>query len=157
MNRRVYEALATHPKLDRRKIWLQSANGADILVDGSICIHFKIGQIQMQQKFYVVPNLNRNLILGQDWLSNIGVRLYFDLGCMRIRERYIQLENDIHVSTVIRAKRKTVLRPQHATVCMATIQIDPSETSCRLFQITPNTGGGVYWYGARFVSMQHDS
>ena len=36
--------------------------------------------------FFVVKNLNRNAILGRDWLMQNGVRMYFDLGALRIGE-----------------------------------------------------------------------
>ena len=44
--------------------------------------------------FIVVKNLNRNIILG--------VRMYFDLGALRIGEEYVALEEGIHISSTIR-------------------------------------------------------
>ena len=38
----------------------------------------------MSQDFYVVRDLNRNLILGLDWLKENKVRLNLDLKCFRI-------------------------------------------------------------------------
>ena len=33
----------------------------------------------MSQDFYVIRDLNRNLIFGLDWLKQNNVRIYFDL------------------------------------------------------------------------------
>ena len=41
----------------------------------------------------MIRDLNRNLILGLDWLKNNNVRLYFDLKCLRINgKHYVNLE-----------------------------------------------------------------
>ena len=61
--------------------------------------------------------MNRNIILGREWLKQNGVRIYFDLGYLRIRNTYIRLEEDIHISSLLRLARKTNLKPQTATVC----------------------------------------
>ena len=45
--------------------------------------------------------MNRNMILGTDWLKNHGVRIYYDLGCIRIGDKnYVNLEEDIHIASV---------------------------------------------------------
>jgi hypothetical protein len=53
----------------------------------------------MSHVFYVVANMNRNIILGRDWLVQIGVRLYYDLGCLRVGNIYTNLEEDIYFKT----------------------------------------------------------
>ena len=80
----------------------------------------------MQHMFYVVKDMSRNLILGTDWLRQHGVRIYYDLGCMRIEnKRYVNLEEDIHVSSVARIKYNTVLKPHSATICYAKVRPNP--------------------------------
>lgn len=34
--------------------------------------------------------MNRNMILGRDWIKQKGVRLYFDLGYLRIGKTYVR-------------------------------------------------------------------
>ena len=52
----------------------------------------------MQYMFYVVKDMRRNLILGTDCLRQLGVWIFYDLGCMRIgNKRYVKLQEDIHV------------------------------------------------------------
>ena len=95
-------------------------------IDGCINLKFTIGGIEMQHMFYVVKDMSRNLILGTDWLRQHGVRIYYDLGCMRIEnKRYVNLEEDIHVSSVARIKYNTVLKPHSATICYAKVRPNP--------------------------------
>ena len=113
MHRRIYDQLKFKPKLQNKKISLQSANGSELKVDGCINVHFCIGGTEMSQDFYVVRDLNRNLILGLDWLKENKVRLYFDLKCLRINgKHYVNLEEDIHVASTVRMKRTCVLTVQ---------------------------------------------
>lgn len=46
----------------------------------------------MSHVFYVVSDMNRNIILGRDWLVKNGVRLYYDLGCLRVGNIYTNLD-----------------------------------------------------------------
>jgi hypothetical protein len=52
--------------------------------------------------------MNRNIILGCDWLDQNGVMLYYELGCLRIGQMYIPLEEDIHIASIVR-RRKNIL------------------------------------------------
>ena len=117
IHRRAYQNLKDKPKLKNKKVYLQSASGQPMLVDGSINITIEIRGIKTNQIFYVVKNLNRNLILGRDWLKQNGVRLYYDLGCLRIGQTYIPLEEDAHVASVVRIASTVILKPQTANVC----------------------------------------
>ena len=84
MRRRVYDQLKNKPELQNKKVCLQSANGTELQCDGCITVQFCIGGTDMSQDFYVIRDLNRNLILGLDWLKQNNVRIYFDLKCLRI-------------------------------------------------------------------------
>ena len=79
MHRRVYDQLLHKPKLDRKLVNIQSANGTCLKVDGTVSVSLSIGGTEMLQDFYVVSDLNRNLILELAWLHKNKVRLYFDL------------------------------------------------------------------------------
>ncbi len=61
-------------------------------------IPFQSGGIKMSHSFYVVSDMNRNVMLGRDWLIQSGVRLYFDLSCLRVHNTYMPLQEDIHIS-----------------------------------------------------------
>lgn len=62
----------------------------------------QIRNLSTPHDFFVVKNLNRNVILGCDCLMQNGVRIYFDLDALRIGEEYVALEEDIHISSIIR-------------------------------------------------------
>ena len=84
MHRRVYGNLKNKPKLLKKSVNLQSANGSQLQVDGCVNVHFRIGGTEVSQDFYVVGELNRNMILGLDCLKQNNVRIYFDLKSLRI-------------------------------------------------------------------------
>ena len=115
----MYDALANKPKLYKSGLNLATASNTPLHVDGFAYIEFAVGGIKMTHKFYVVRNLNRNVILGLDWLQARGVRVYHDLGCIRVYGTYIPLVDDIHVASVIRSRSKVKLPPQtaHVTYC----------------------------------------
>ena len=56
--------------------------------------------------------MNRNIILGRDWLKQFGVHMYYDLGCIRVGKSYIKLEEDLHISSIARVTAKTIIKPQ---------------------------------------------
>ena len=89
MHRRVYDNLKNKPKLLKKNINLQSANGTQLKVDGCVNVQFRIGGTDLSQDFYVIRDLNRNLILGLDWLKQNNVRIYFDLRSLRINGKNI--------------------------------------------------------------------
>ena len=58
----------------------------------------------MTQTFHVVQNLTRRVILGRNWLQNRGVRVYNGLNCIRVYGEYIPLQEDVHITSVIRSQ-----------------------------------------------------
>ena len=99
MHRRIYDQLKNKPRLINKKVCLQSANGTELKCDGCITVQICIGGTEMSQDFYVIRYLNRNLILGSDWLKQNNVRIYFCLKCLRINgKHYVNLE-DIHIAS----------------------------------------------------------
>ena len=90
-------------KISNDQELIQSANGSSLNVDGCVNVQFRIGGTEVSQDFYVVRDLNRNMILGLDWLKSNNVRIYFDLKSLRINGKtYINLEEDIHVASTVK-------------------------------------------------------
>ena len=80
----------------------------------------------MSQDFYVIRDLNRNLILGLDWLKQNNVRIYFDLKCLRINGKHcVNLEEDIHIASTVRMKRTCLIKPQTAMICYGKVRENP--------------------------------
>ncbi len=146
MHRRVYDSLKIKPRLQNRKIHLQSCSGQSLNIDGCIDLPFIIGGAEMKQTFFVMRGLNRNLILGQDWLKQNGVRIYFDLGCLRIGNKnktYVNLEEDIHIASVVRLKNTTVIKPQTAKICYGRVRQNPDLPSEGSYEISESDRGFV--------------
>lgn len=119
MSDRVYRSLRPIPELQKRKVNLQAANGSPLHIDGLARLQIKIGNQVTPHDFFVIKNLNRNFILGRDWLTQNGVRMFFDLGALKVGQEYIALEEDIHISSIVRLVQQITLKPQHMHTCMA--------------------------------------
>ena len=91
MHHRVYDNLKNRPKLLKKSVNLQSANGTRLQVDGCVNVHFRIGGTEVSQDFYVLGDLNRNMILGLDWLKQNNVKIYFGLKSLRLNGKTCKL------------------------------------------------------------------
>ena len=126
MHRRIYDQLKNKPRLINKKVCLQSANGSELKCDGCITVQVCIVGIEMSQDFYVMRDLNRNLILGLDWLKQNNFRIYFDLKCLRISgKHYVNLEEDIHIASTVRMKSTCLIKPQTAMICYGKVRENP--------------------------------
>ena len=117
IHKQIFQKLNPKPKTIKDCPSIQSVNGGDLSVEGSAEIEFKFGKQSLKHKFYVIDGINRNIILGRDWLKQNGVRIYFDLGYLRVGKTYVRLEEDIHISSIVRLQKKTVLKPNTVTIC----------------------------------------
>ena len=112
MHRRIYDQLKDKPKLVNKKVCLQSANGSEMKCDGCVTVQISISGTEASQAFYVIRDLNRNLILGLDWMKQNNVIIYMDLKCLRINgKHYVNLDEDIHVASTVRMKRTCLIKP----------------------------------------------
>ena len=109
---RIYNCLRDKPKLKKQSALLQSEKGDSIDVDGCALLKYEIGKEKEDHEFFIVPQMNRNIILGRDWLKQFGVCMYYDLGCIRVGRSYIKLEEDLHISSIVRLATKTKLNPK---------------------------------------------
>ena len=91
----------------------------------------------MSQDFYVIRDLNRNLILGFDWMKQNNVRIYMDLKCLRINgKHYVNLEEDIHFASTVRMKRKRLIKPQTAMICYGKVRENPDIPAGQSYEIS---------------------
>lgn len=137
MHRRVFDSLKVKPKLLNKKANLQSVNGEALSVDGCANVAFEIGGIKMEHTMYIVNNINRKLILGRDWLLENGVRIYYDLGCIRVKGQYVPLQEDIHISSVVRLHKKIKLAPQTGTTCKCKLRNTPYFKTSDTIEVQP--------------------
>ena len=81
-------------------------------------------------------SINRNVILGRDWLVQNGVRLYFDLGFLQVGNSKVPLEEDIHIAPLVRLKSNTVLKPQTASVCVGKVKDSYELPTSHLYSVS---------------------
>ena len=139
----VYKNLKHKPKLCRQNVVLNSVNGENLNVKGSIDLEFQIGKVKMTQMFFVVVKMNRRIILGRDWLKQRGVRVYYDLDCLRVDGCYVPLQEDIHITSVVRLQGKTKIAPQSSILCKAKVRRDSRFPSSGIFQVSSITEGFI--------------
>ena len=91
-------------------------------IDRRVSLKSENGSEKKEHEFFVVPEINRNIILGRDWLKQFGVFMYYDLGCIRIGKSYVKMEEDIHISSLDRHTAHTVIKPQIGMAITSAIQ-----------------------------------
>ena len=87
-------------------------------VDRCVSVKYENGREKQEHEFFVVPEMNRNIILGRDWLKQFGVHMYYELGCIRIGKSYVKMEEDMHISSIARLTVHTITRPQTGKFCL---------------------------------------
>ena len=75
---RVYNSLKEIPKLKKQSGFLQLVKGDSIDTDGCASLKYDISREKQENEFFVVPEMNTNLVLGRDWLKQVGVHIYYD-------------------------------------------------------------------------------
>ncbi len=131
----------TNIKVESTKINLQTANGELMQVLGSTLIDFEIGNMKINHRFIIVKELNRKVILGRDWLTQNGVRLYFDLGSLRIGKSYVPLEEDIHISLIVRSVSNIKIKPNHSMLLSGKIKSQVMKN--QLYEVNALTDGFI--------------
>ena len=132
----IYQSLRFKPHLKKISVNLQSVNGEQLKVHGQVKLELILNGVKLEHNFYVVSNMNRNLILGQDWLMKNGVRLYYDLGCLRVKDTYVPLVEVCHIASIVRIKSKVVLKPHTAYICKGMVKNNPHVPESSTYQVS---------------------
>ena len=122
LHQRAFNQIKNKPKLKKTKLCLQSVSGESLGVLGTAIVNISVGGEVRDHEFVIVSEMNRNMILGMDWLVQNKVNLYFGLGKLKIGSTYVSLEKDIHIASLVRVAADTVLKPQTATICRVKIK-----------------------------------
>ena len=144
ISKRIYDSLKYKDPIKRSNVSLHSANGAMMKTLGTVSLGFTIAGLKFQHEFLVVSDLNRNVIIGRDFLVRNGARLYFDLMKMRIRNIYIPLERDTHVASISRLQRLQKLKPHTAYVVKAKVAKYVPYFEEGVFQFQPALKGFIH-------------
>lgn len=98
--RKMYDSLQYKAELQKKRLNIFAVDGSPLDIDGVARIKFIIGGNKITHEFFVTGTMNWNVILGRDWLIHHGVRLYYYLSSMKIKNSYVPLEEDIHISSM---------------------------------------------------------
>ena len=91
---------------------LQGAGGKPLKIKGISNLAFQLGKKEYSQTFYVVKEACLNLILGIDFLKRNQDRIHFDLEKLRLNGEYIDIDQDIHMASVVKVDADVNLPPQ---------------------------------------------
>lgn len=136
VSKRVYDALTFKSEIVRKKLHLQSVSGQALDVLGETTLKFKMGGLDLVHNFIVVSEMNRNVILGRDWMNANQVRIYFDLRKIRVGGCYVPFEEDIHVASLVRLKKTQVLKPHSISLVAGKLKRKPYFEKVELLQFS---------------------
>ena len=108
----MYKRLKNRPEIKPVSQILQGAGDTPLKVRGITEIRFCLGKVEYTQKCYVVKEASRNMILGLDFLKKNNARIYLDLEKLRLNGEYVDLDQDIHIASVVRITQDVTLPPQ---------------------------------------------
>ena len=137
----VFKSLKQAPKLHKKHVNVQSVSGSYLTVKGYAEMEFELKGENLKHKFYVVDNMNRNLILGRDWMIDDKIRIYYDLGCLRTGNTYVPLLEDMHISSVLRLTADIDLKPQTSTIVHAKARNHPNFPVSEICQVKATEKG----------------
>ena len=136
INVKIYQPLKVKMPLRKINVNLKSVNGEQLKVHGWINLNFLLKGTNLSHTFYIVSNMNRNIILGQDWLIKHGVRLHYDLGCLRVNNTYVPLIEDIHIASIVRLKSLLVLKSHNVYICKGRVKNNPQISKQGIYQVS---------------------
>ena len=122
MSAKFYKSLKEKPILRKCNANLQSVDSGTLKTLGKVNLNFEIKGLKLSHDFFVVEGINRCLIFGDDWMTENGIRIYFDLGLIRIKGVYAPLLSDKQVSSVVRIVRGITLPPNTAYALNARVK-----------------------------------
>ena len=140
LHKRIFDSLNNKPKLYDCSTNLTTASGDLLSVLGKGRIKLRIAKQFIEHEFVIVDNLNRNGILGRDFLVQNHARLYFDLSLLRVNNHYQALETDVHISSIVRSVYSVLVYPH--TVQLITGRTRSTETG--IYTIKQSDKGHLY-------------
>ena len=144
MKKSIYQTIRGNHRLKNTRTNLQSVSGESLKVTGCADIAFVIGGIRLTHNFFIVEDMNRNAILGRDFLTTNGVRLYYDMKKMKIKDAFVDLEEDSHIASIMRLHHDLTMKPHSINLVSATLKRGPYYQPGETLQTGPGQKGQVY-------------
>lgn len=120
----VYKKFPRHLKskiTNNTNITMHAVNGNTLNCMGSCYLKFQIGKTTIKQKFILTADMSHSLILGWNFLKSYKIDLISSKTPrgLQINGEYIELEEQDYISSLIRLKRNTILKPFTAMITPA--------------------------------------
>ena len=131
----VYKSLKNKPKLKKQTALLQSVKGDSIDMDGCALLEYEIGKEKQEHEFFIVPQMNRKIILGRDWLKQFDVCMYYDLGCIGVGKFHIIPEEVLYFSSISRLTTETIIKLQSGKVWLCRVKGNEEVLNSKLHQV----------------------
>ena len=106
--------LFKYPSIQATKTTLSSASGDTLHVRGQVELEFSIGGKHYSYPFKVVTNLSQSIIMGADFMTDHGVRIYYDKRQIVVGGVAVPFERDMYFASLVRICHTTVIKPQTA-------------------------------------------
>ena len=132
LHERVYRSIKGLPPLKKTQVLIQSVCGDSMQVSGSVNLQFNIGNETLEQTFYIVPDMNRNCILGRDCLIKHGVRMHWDVLGFSVGKSFFPIEQDIHISSLVCVASQVILKPRSVTYLTAKTKVSNDKSLCQI-------------------------
>ena len=87
--------------------------------------------------------MNRNIVMGRDWLTQFGVHMHYDLGCIRIGKLYIKMEEDIHISSIATCTAHTIIKLQTGKCCLCIAKGNKQVLNSKFHHVIPNEDSAI--------------
>ena len=133
---RVFKDLKTDSiRVRDSDLTVTQANGQKMELSGMLHLPIKLGGIETWSKLYIAPDLDRSMILGEDWLKK-RAQINFNPNQLKIKGIEIPLGSEASGEINIFSVDNIKLPPRTAVSCTAsfTPTEQPKET---LYQVIP--------------------
>ena len=61
--------------------------------------------------------------------------MYYDLGCIWVGKSYVKMEEDIHISSLLRLGTKAIIKPEAGKVCWGKVKANSQLSKTNLHQV----------------------
>ena len=102
---------------EEKRYKIKNASGKEMKCIGTYEMNFKIGNQEMKHKFIITPDISRSILLGNDFLSNVGAVLDFAGKTLKIGSEVVSTMDDADVTKLCRLASDVTIAPNQAQAC----------------------------------------
>ena len=125
ISEKMYTKIKHKSKLQPTNQVLQGAGESSLTVKGITEITFRLGKSEYTHKCYVIKGASRNMIIGMDFLKKHKAVIYINLEKLKLHDEYIDLEEDLHIASVVRLAADVSIAPQKKITVTGKVKESP--------------------------------